>query len=102
MFAYLSYFIIEKSSLEAILRIFWCTSLGSTSKISDAAKKISGAGFRFSKASADTIASNLIKEDKTMTVVENNDPTNMYIINLLHKLDGLTMTMVNWQQLDLP
>lgn len=44
-----------------------------------------------------------------MTVVENNDPTNMYIINLLHKLekhgiwlDGLTLTMVNWQQLDLP
>ena len=36
------------------------TSSGGTSKIFDAAKKISGAGFRFSKASADTIASNLI------------------------------------------
>lgn len=33
-----------------------------TFKIFDAAKKMSGAGFNFSKASADTIASNLIKE----------------------------------------
>lgn len=36
------------------------TSLGGTSKIFDAAKNISGAGFRFSNASADTIASNLM------------------------------------------
>ena len=35
------------------------TSLVGTFKIFDAAKKISGAGFKFSKASADTIASNL-------------------------------------------
>lgn len=32
-----------------------------TFKIFDAAKNISGAGFKFSNASADTIASNLIK-----------------------------------------
>lgn len=38
------------------------TSLGGTLNILDAAKKISGAGFKFSKASADTIASNLIKQ----------------------------------------
>jgi len=37
------------------------TSLGGTFNILDAAKKISGAGFKFSKASAETIASNLIK-----------------------------------------
>lgn len=41
------------------MRIIYTSSVG-TSKIFDAAKKISGAGFRFSKASADTIASNLI------------------------------------------
>lgn len=35
------------------------TSLGSTFKIFDAAKNISGAGLRFSNASAETIASNL-------------------------------------------
>lgn len=39
------------------------TSPGGTFKIFDAAKKISGAGFKFSNASADTIASNLIKID---------------------------------------
>lgn len=37
------------------------TSLVGTFKIFDAAKNISGAGFKFSNASADTIASNLIK-----------------------------------------
>jgi hypothetical protein len=37
----------------------YITSAGSTSKIFDAAKNISGAGFKFSKASAETIASNL-------------------------------------------
>lgn len=36
------------------------TSLGGTSKIFDAAKKMSGAGFKFSNASADTIALNLL------------------------------------------
>lgn len=36
------------------------TSLGGTSKIFDAAKNMSGAGFKFSNASADTIASNLL------------------------------------------
>lgn len=40
------------------------TSLGGTSKIFDAAKNMSGAGFRFSNASADTIASNLVIEQK--------------------------------------
>ena len=39
------------------------TSLGATFKILEAAKKISGAGFKFSKASADTIASNLIQRN---------------------------------------
>ena len=37
------------------------TSLVGTLKIFDAAKNISGAGFKFSNASADTIASNLLK-----------------------------------------
>lgn len=35
------------------------TSLVGTPKIFEAAKKISGAGFKFSKASAETMASNL-------------------------------------------
>ena len=38
----------------------WFTSLGGTFKSFEAAMNMSGEGFRFSKASADTIASNLI------------------------------------------
>lgn len=66
------------------IKFFSCTSLGITSKIFDAAKKISGEGFRFSKASADTIASNLIKEDTGIAGVEINDPSEMNIIKILH------------------
>lgn len=41
--------------------VYYHTSLVGTFKIFDADKKISGAGFKFSKASADTIASNLMQ-----------------------------------------
>ena len=54
-------FIAKKTNKQPATKI--CgryTSLGGTLSMSDAAKKISGAGFRFSNASADTIASNLI------------------------------------------
>lgn len=47
------------------------TSLVVTFKIFDAAKKISGAGFKFSKASAETIASNLEKEMKEIKKSDN-------------------------------
>lgn len=44
------------------------TSLVGTPKILEAAKKISGAGFKFSNASADTIASNLKEGYKLVTI----------------------------------
>lgn len=53
-----SQFIISK---EWYWRVYYHTSLVGTFKIFDADKKISGAGFKFSKASADTIASNLMQ-----------------------------------------
>lgn len=49
-----------KPHLDMILHeVLTITSLVGTPKIFAAAKKISGAGFKFSKASAETMASNL-------------------------------------------
>jgi len=52
--------ISTKPNLDMILHeVLTITSLVGTPKIFAAAKKISGAGFKFSKASAETMASNL-------------------------------------------
>lgn len=87
------------------------TSLGGTFNIFDAARKISGAGFKFSKASAETIASNLIKQtqlqnynklDRQQVTVEvnsmkpgikNNRKYMLYALHLNYSYNNLVLNM---------
>lgn len=80
-----SYFAQKKSSFKENGKIFW-TSLVGTSKILDAAKKISGAGFSFSKTSADTIASNLKKGQQNKWGDKNQWSTKMKIVYAIPQL----------------